>query len=66
VFICVYPWFIEDIWNRCTSEEKHQEWSKKAKKEFNQFRYKLKLERRGKRKIFHLIVLKKQNITSMN
>jgi hypothetical protein len=21
VFICVYPWFIEDIWNRCTSVE---------------------------------------------
>ena len=21
ILICVYPWFIEDIWNRCTSTE---------------------------------------------
>ncbi|AKB51833.1 Mobile element protein [Methanosarcina barkeri str. Wiesmoor] len=28
------------------SEEKYLEWSIKAKKEFNQYRYKLKLERR--------------------
>jgi hypothetical protein len=31
------------------NEEKHQEWSKKAKKEFSRFRHELKLERRRKK-----------------
>lgn len=32
------------------NEEKHQEWSKKAKKEFYKYRHKLKLEIRRRRK----------------
>ncbi|AAM30894.1 ISNCY-like element ISMma11 family transposase [Methanosarcina mazei] len=45
--------------NVINNEEKHQEWSKKAKKEFNQFRRKLKLERRRKKENLPLNSLEK-------
>ncbi|KKG93367.1 hypothetical protein DU66_11680, partial [Methanosarcina mazei] len=45
--------------NVITNEEKHQEWSKKAKKEFNQFRHKLKLKRRRKKENLPLNSLEK-------
>ena len=45
--------------NVITNEKKHLEWSKKAKKEFNQFRHKLKLERRRKKENLPLNSLEK-------
>lgn len=45
--------------NVIMNEEKHQEWSIKAKKEFNRFRYKLKLERRRKKENLPLNSLEK-------
>ncbi|KKG60949.1 hypothetical protein DU64_10120 [Methanosarcina mazei] len=45
--------------NVINNEDKHQEWSKKAKKEFNQFRRKLKLERRRKKENLPLNSLEK-------
>jgi len=57
--------FLSEELNVINNEKKHQKEIKKAKEEFNQYRYKLKLERRRK-KIFRLIVLKMQNITSID
>jgi hypothetical protein len=45
--------------NVIKNEEKHQEWIKKAKNEFNQFRHKLKLERRRKKENLPLNSLEK-------
>ncbi|AKB36445.1 Mobile element protein [Methanosarcina siciliae C2J] len=45
--------------NVINNKEKHQEWSKKAKKEFNQYRHKLKLEIRRKKKNLPLNSLEK-------
>ena len=45
--------------NVIMNEEKHQEWSNKEIKEFNRFRYKLKLERRRKKEKIPLNSLEK-------
>lgn len=55
--------FLEELlyeeFNVTNNEEKHLEWSKKAKKEFNQFRHNLKLERRRKKENIPLNSLEK-------
>ncbi|WP_292391779.1 ISNCY family transposase [Methanosarcina sp. UBA5] len=49
------------------NEEKHLEWSNKAKKEFNKFRHKLKLERRRKKEnlLFNSLEMAKYNFNKL-